>query len=423
MRILFFSYAYPNAAQPQLGTFNRTMLAGLAAGHAVRVVAPVPFLTAWKHGRQIAAGQPVLPGVTATHPTFYYTPKLLRSQYDQFLWWSVRKPLQETICEFRPDVVLSYWAHPDGAVAVRAAHAAGIPAVVMAGGSDVLILARRGGRRASILEAFHLADAVVTVNAEIAATLIADGIRRDKLHVVPRGIDQSVFHPGDRQQARTALDLPTDRPVLIGVGRLVDVKDWPTWLRAIAELVRRGVRPAGYLLGEGPLEGSLRKLISVWGLDDTVKVCGPQSQERLAQWYRAADLTVLSSRSEGVPNVLLETIASGGSFVATRVGGIPGIADLQHDRLAPAADPVALADAIVDRLQHSPPRDCPRQFQPETQQGSARRLLDVLQGVIAPAATTAPASPPQKSEAFKAEPDANDTAASRRVPACELVLT
>jgi teichuronic acid biosynthesis glycosyltransferase TuaC len=423
MRILFFSYAYPNAAQPQLGTFNRTMLAGLAAGHAVRVVAPVPFLTSWRHRRQIAAEAPSLPDVTAIHPTFYYIPKLLRSQYDQFLWWSVRKPLQETIREFRPDVVLSYWAHPDGAVAVRAAHAAGIPAVVIAGGSDVLILARRGSRRSAILEAFHLADAVVTVNAEIAATLIADGIRSDKLHVVPRGIDPSIFHPGDRQQARTELGLPPARPVLIGAGRLVDVKDWPTWLRAIAELVRRGARPACYLLGDGPLEGTLRKQISALGLNDTVQLCGPQSQDRLAQWYRAADLTVLSSRSEGVPNVLLETIASGGSFVATRVGGIPGIADPRYDRLSSPADPVALADAIFDRLNQPPPVGGPRQFQPESQQGSARRLLDVLQAVITPAATTALASPPQKSKAPDAEPDANDTAATRRVPACELVLT
>src|SRR5260221_1740036 len=48
MRILFFSYAYPNAAQPTLGTFNRSMLAALAQQHDVRVVSPVSFIEAWR---------------------------------------------------------------------------------------------------------------------------------------------------------------------------------------------------------------------------------------------------------------------------------------------------------------------------------------------------------------------------------------
>ncbi|HUQ68258.1 MAG TPA: glycosyltransferase [Planctomycetaceae bacterium] len=407
MRILFLSYAYPNAAQPQLGTFNRTMIAGLAQQHAVRVVAPVPFTIAWRQRRRIARGLPVVPGVTEEHPAFYYVPKLFRAQYDEFLWWSVRKTLRSAIREFRPDVVLSYWAHPDGAVAVRAAHEADLPAVVMAGGSDVLILGRSGSRRRAILEVFHLADAVVTVNEDIATTLISDGIASAKLHVVPRGIDQSVFHPGDRAQARRELGLPLDRPVLVGVGRLVDVKDWPTWLNACGELVRRGLHPACYVCGGGPLQTVLQGMIRDRGLSDVVQLRGPQSQADLARWYRAADLTVLSSRSEGVPNVLLEAIASGGSFVATRVGGIPEIADPVYDRLVPPNDPVALATAILDRLEHTPPTGLPRRLEPLSQQGSTDRLMRVLQSVVketrhgeAVASRNAPAPATPKIEEF-----------------------
>jgi glycosyltransferase involved in cell wall biosynthesis len=78
----------------------------------------------------------------------------------------------------------------------------------------------------------------------------------------------------------------------------------------------------------------------------------------LPDWYRAADLFVLPSRSEGVPCVLLEAMACGTPFVATHVGGIPEVAHLGTGRLVPAEDPDALAQAIHVQLeQRSRPGD------------------------------------------------------------------
>lgn len=377
MRILFLSYAYPNAGQPQLATFNRTMLAGLSATHEVRVIAPVPFLQRWKHP-PATPGFRVLPNVMAEYPAFYYPPKFCRQQYDRFLWWSIRGAVGRTLAEFRPDVILSYWAHPDGAVAVRAGQTAGIPAVVMVGGSDVLVLGRSGPRREAILKTLHAAAAVITVSQDLADVLREDGIPANKTFVVPRGIDSTVFHPGDRETARQELGLPLDRPVLIGVGRLVDVKDWPTWLQACAELRQRGLSPACYVLGSGPLEETLRRQVESLGLTGTVEFRGSQTQTQLAEWYQAADLTVLSSLSEGVPNVLLETLAAGGSFVATNVGGISEIADPVFDRLVTPGQPLALAHAIVDRLRHDPPLGYTRRFEPASSITTAQRLAEIL---------------------------------------------
>jgi glycosyltransferase involved in cell wall biosynthesis len=66
----------------------------------------------------------------------------------------------------------------------------------------------------------------------------------------------------------------------------------------------------------------------------------------LPNWYRSADLVVLPSNSEGVPNVLVEAAACGIPFVATRVGGIPEIAHLSAGELVPPGDPAALAGAM-----------------------------------------------------------------------------
>jgi glycosyltransferase involved in cell wall biosynthesis len=385
MRVLFFSYAYPNAAQPTLGTFNRSLLQALSKQHDVRVVSPVSFVEAW---RSRLAGKSALdqnfaaiPNVTADYAPFYYPPKLFRERFDEFLWWSVGSKLTQTIRDFRPDVILSYWAHPDGAVAVRAGREHGIPAVAMVGGSDVLLLARTGRRRDAILQTLHQADAVVAVSRHIAETLEHDGLPAAKLHVVRRGIDRDLFQPGDRAEARRKLGLPADRFRLVTVGRLVSVKGQTHLIAACARLHREGQAFGCHILGNGPLRYPLQGEIQQLGLDGVVQLNGSQPQAELARWYRAADVTVLPSLSEGVPNVLLESISSGTPFIASDVGGIPEIADERFDELVPKEDPAALAEAIRRRITNpvqTPNGNLTRRFQPGSWDDSAKALCDVL---------------------------------------------
>lgn len=390
MKILFYSYAFPNVTNPGLGTFNRSMIAGLAADHDVRVVSPVSFVDAWKAWFQKTApnglndaGFAAVPGVPTEYLTSYYTPKVLRSQYGRWMWWSVRRQLHRTMKQFQPDVVLSYWAHPDGEVAVRMAHRHGVPAVVMVGGSDVLLLGRHGQRQKKILDVMQNADAVVTVSKHISDTLERDGVDRHKLRVVRRGVDRALFSPGDKTTARRGLSLPETGTILISVGRLVPVKGHSHLLHACRLLAARRVPFRCYLLGDGPLKDELQQQIIQMGLEGTVELRGAQNQSQLAEWYRAADMTVLPSDSEGVPNVLMESIACGTPFVASDVGGIPEIADSRHDRLVPPASPVALADAIEWQLKMRRDDLPARCFEPLALKAAARRLSLVLDEVRA----------------------------------------
>jgi teichuronic acid biosynthesis glycosyltransferase TuaC len=99
---------------------------------------------------------------------------------------------------------------------------------------------------------------------------------------------------------------------------------------------------------------------------------------RVKRFHRAADLTLLTSTSEGIPNVLLESMACGGSFVATAVGGIPEIADPVCDRLAPAKNATAIAQAITDLLLHPVPVGYPRRFEPNSQATTTRQLVELF---------------------------------------------
>ena len=105
-----------------------------------------------------------------------------------------------------------------------------------------------------------------------------------------------------------------------------------------------------YLVGDGAGRRDLETLTARLGLEGVVRFVGKVDQTALPDWYRAADLTVLASRSEGVPNVLRESLACGTPFVATRVGGVSEIAAGTTCRLVPAEDPAALSEAIAASL-------------------------------------------------------------------------
>jgi teichuronic acid biosynthesis glycosyltransferase TuaC len=225
----------------------------------------------------------------------------------------------------------------------------GVPAVVMVGGSDVLLLTRDPRRRLRVVGALEAADAVLAVGADIKRRIGELGIPLDKVHVFSRGVDEEVFSPGDRADARARLGIPQVR-MLLWVGRMVPVKGLDVLLEACLLLKSRNLSFRLYLVGDGPLLESLETRVKADGLQEQVRFAGAVPHEQLADWYRAADLTVLPSRSEGVPNVLLESLACGTPFIASRVGGVADLAENPERDLVPPEDPEALAAAIVRAL-------------------------------------------------------------------------
>ena len=109
------------------------------------------------------------------------------------------------------------------------------------------------------------------------------------------------------------------------------------WMLCI--LQSRSIDPHLYLVGDGPLCRDLVARAVALGVSARVTFAGPKLHDELPEWYRAADLTVLPSRSEGLPNVLRESLACGTPFVASNVGEINEIADSRFSLLVPPKDP------------------------------------------------------------------------------------
>ena len=376
MRVLFYSSIFPRPWDTTRGIYCFHACRALTQlGHAVRVVSP----RSWLERAGPAASLKGLSELNVEYPLYVYPPRVLQSEYHRFMALSSRRTMRRVMAALRPDCILSYWAHPDGAVAARFAREAQIPSAVIVGGSDVLVLARRPGRRRrSVVRALEATDAVITVGRQLADAVEALGIPASKVHVVYQGIDDALFSPGPATAARGRLGVPETAKVLVSVGSLVPVKGIDTLLEAMSRLTARQHDVKLYLVGDGSSRGALEALAARLGLQSVVRFVGSVEQSALPDWYRAADLTVLASRSEGVPNVLRESLACGTPFVATRVGGVSEIAAGMSSRLVPAEDPGALADAISRALAEPAEPGARWATGLLTWQQSTQQIMDVL---------------------------------------------
>jgi glycosyltransferase involved in cell wall biosynthesis len=353
MRILTLTNLYPTPLHPTRATFNRQKLRLLATRHPVAVIAPIlwtdEWVARWKGGASLPRGRRVMcDGITVDHPRYLYPPKVLRGWYGHCFRESVRPAFRRALAEFRPDLVFAPWAYPDGWAAVRLGHRAGLPVVIKVHGSDILGLARYPRRSRGTVEALRQADGIVAVGQDLKERVVALGADPGRVRVIYDGIDAELFHPGPRDAARARLakELELRGPVVLYVGNLVPVKGLEVLIDAFARLAGQGAAFTGLLIGQGPLWSRLEDQVARRELRDRVKLLGPWPHNRLPDWYRAADLFVLPSYSEGVPVVLLEAAACGTPFVASRVGGIPEVAHLVASRLVPTGDAAALAAAI-----------------------------------------------------------------------------
>jgi glycosyltransferase involved in cell wall biosynthesis len=157
-----------------------------------------------------------------------------------------------------------------------------------------------------------------------------------------------IYNGADRADIR-AVPQPKKGFTLLHVGRLAPLKDHATLLHAIALTRIHHPDVQLWIVGDGPLDASLRKLTCELELQECVTFFGEQAD--VSPFLLAADLFVSSSITEGLPVSLLEAMSVGLSAVVTDVGGMGEIAHLSGAvTLVPASDPEAMANALCDAV-------------------------------------------------------------------------
>jgi glycosyltransferase involved in cell wall biosynthesis len=200
----------------------------------------------------------------------------------------------------------------------------------------------------------RLATAVHANSEAVKRDLLREGVPAAKITVVYNGLDLkrvTASHAFQRGEALKAFGLPTSgrRFVTIVANLRHEVKDHPMFLRA-ARRVREKVSDAAFIIaGEGELEAPMRSLASELGLERDVFFTG--RCERLAELLALSEVCVLSSKSEGFSNSILEYMGAGRAVVVTDVGGASEVVtDGETGYLVASGDDEAMAARIISLL-------------------------------------------------------------------------
>jgi glycosyltransferase involved in cell wall biosynthesis len=287
----------------------------------------------------------------------------------------------------RPVALLSTLEHANVlAVAAGAFARAGVPIVLRE--ANVLLPRAELGRQARLLRglmryAYRTADGIVAVSRSVAASLTEElGLDAGRIRTIYNPIVTAALY----EKATAPLDDPWFAsgapPVVLGVGRLAPQKDFPTLIRAFAQL--RAERQARLvILGEGPERRALEELTRQLGVASDVKL--PGYDHNPFRYMARASVFALSSVYEGLPGALIQALACGCRVISTDgPGGAREVLENGENRttgpLVPARDPAALArgiSALLDDARSGLPR-VPHPVDRFSEKAAVDAYLDLL---------------------------------------------
>ncbi len=248
----------------------------------------------------------------------------------------------------------AHFAHSPTSVAMFAARLSGLPFSFTAHAKDIYT---SDGRQ--LREKIRLARFVVTCTEYNRRHLLKlAGDRTTPIHRIYHGIDTRLFANDFDQPRRPA------RPYrILTIARLTAKKGLPTLYGALKQLHDQGFAFSHTLIGDGEDRSAILALIEQFGLTATTRWLGTRPHHEVVQHYRRSDLFVLSCEvaangdRDGIPNVLLESMAMGVPVVTTRVSAIPEVVeDGCSGLLVAPGRPDLLADAMQRMLTDTPLR-------------------------------------------------------------------
>lgn len=369
-RIVMVASSYPRFAGDSVGSFMEPIAQGIAArGHEVHVVAP--WHPKWTRP-QIDRG--------VQFHLFHYAPMEALNTFGYAEGMRADVRLRASAIAVAPVAVLAgwfkalrvaqkkratimhaHWVIPGGVIG--AAAAGSIPLVISLHGSDVFVAERHSVARLAARTAFRRASWVTACSEDLRVRATGLGADAARSNVIPYGVDSDRFRPDTelRARGRQMLAIADNVPLILAVGRLVKKKGFEYLIDAAAMLKARHPQLRVAIAGDGDLEASLRARAASAGTGDMVQFVGVVSHDAVPALLAAADVAVAPSvrddagNVDGLPNTVMEIMASGTPLVATPAGGIAAVAtDRSTARLVAERDAQGLASAIDDLLRDKP---------------------------------------------------------------------
>lgn len=372
-KILAISYLFPNSEKPNHGIFVYNRLNAMAKYADVTVINPIPwsplhsFIDKFKHLRNIPA-KTQRGNLTIYHPRYLSIPGYVKGIEIPTYRSAVKKVINEIGFDF--DLIDLHWTFPDLPTGDYLSNRFGVPYRVTLRGMEAFHIQDGDVRQKTVAKYLKRVDSIISLSQEMADEADSIAGTAAKTKVVRNGVDTKAFFFKGKELCRHSLGLPESQCIVLGVGALIHRKGFDVVICAIKYLFETGhdLDTHFYILGAEGAEGDYRKelldLVASSNLADRVHFVGAVPNDKLVDWYNAADIFCLSSLGEGSPNVLTEALACGCPAVATNVGSVPEIMAAEDDlgTVIPVNDVLRTAEAIDEllRKQHD------RQIQAES---------------------------------------------------------
>jgi glycosyltransferase involved in cell wall biosynthesis len=260
----------------------------------------------------------------------------------------------------RFDVVHAATAFPTALVPTTYAASLGLPVAVTIAihhgdlGGRLNLLRKLMGARHARRRMIQKANAVLATSEGIWQELLEFGVSPDRIHRIPYAVDTALFSPiehSDKSDLRERLGL-AELPTFLLVGGIIPRKRQHLLLEALAQLVDESRQPCQVVF-VGPdtdqdYARRAREFVQARGLERHVTWAGFHTD--ISPWYRAADVFVLPSRDEGLPNSMLEAMAAGLPAIGTRISGINDLIIPDENGFIVAAEAGELARAMARYL-------------------------------------------------------------------------
>jgi len=325
------SHLYPNSSNPAYGIFVHEQAQELAhQGCKVRVVSPVPWAPVpicwlqdkWRAYARIPL-RAVRDGIEMYHPRYVSLPRAGFFEHSGWFYYlGIRETIEKIHRELPFDIIHAHVALPDGYGALLLNKSYRKPLIVTIHGLDVMKTIHRNARcRENVKRVFGTATRVICVSTVLKDLCLQVEADETKFRVIPNG-----FSPRKEFHDRTCLrDRYKGKLVLLTVGYLIKRKAHEYVIRALRDSIKRMPNLVYLIVGEGPEEDRLKRLVDQLGLNDYVEFCGRKDHETVMEYMSICDLFVMPSWDEAFGVVYLEAMAHGKPVIACQGQGIEDV--------------------------------------------------------------------------------------------------